>query len=412
MNALSRRTVLKMMATGTCGAAIHHILQPLQPMMAFAAPAIGGLINDPVFILVNLDGGSSYNIANPIHGAYMDKNPTLAYDVGSAFAISPEQVIHPSLSLFHRLFEDRQLAVINMVGYPDPNRSHAESADIWKVGFRDGHQSDGGWAARLTCQMAGVFSGVSLAGADVLVRGGCNPPRAIGNLDSFGEDRFKYNTEWTDWLRITRENILRESAPANAGAQHVWNSIESIERTVDILRAETDRPLPEIANPFPNTSFGRSCEDAARLIAAPALGSRFLYIRKGGFDTHSGERSSLTGLLNDVDQGLTALVDTVKALGRWQNVIICTMSEFGRTFENGSAGTDHGHANVQFVMGGSVAGGVKTPAPGITETLNHGFYRDYHVDFRQTFREIINAMGYDPEAVFPESSRKDFLGLF
>lgn len=413
--AISRRDFMRIAAAGTCGAAIHRLFAPLDSMLAYAAPPVLPAFSaQPVLVLVNLVGGASYNVAPVYHGTYRDLNPSISYGAEDSLALSADQGLHPSLTSLQQVYQEGNLALLNLVGYPDPNRSHDESFQIWARGIRASGNAYGGWAARLTCQMASMFSGISLSGSNLLIEGDCNPPRAFGNLTNFGEDRFKWNDNLTQWLRITRESVLSQSSSAPTdNLRLVRDAMDNVARSVDIVRQETSAELPNIPAQFPNTSFGQACRDAARLIRATSLQTRFIYLEKGGFDTHSDERARLTSLLSDVNAGLNALVQTLKALGRWNDVVIASMSEFCRTFENGSEGTDHGHAAPLLVMGGSISGGIKSPTPTPAETSSaRNYYHHYHVDFRQIFKEIITAMGYDSTVVFPETISHTPLHLF
>jgi uncharacterized protein (DUF1501 family) len=189
--------------------------------------------------------------------------------------------------------------------------------------------------------------------------------------------------------------------------------MESIEASLETIRAETQRALPAITDPFPNTGFGRACRDAARLIAAPVLGVRFIFLQQGGYDTHSGERVSLTNLLNDLNGGIRALVQTTQALNRWEDVTIATMSEFCRTFENGSEGTDHGARAPLILMGGSVRGRVVNPPPSSSQIAAAGSYLPgYDIDFRQIYREAVTRMGFNADLIFPNTISFSPLNLF
>jgi uncharacterized protein (DUF1501 family) len=181
---------------------------------------------------------------------------------------------------------------------------------------------------------------------------------------------------------------------------------------VKIIQEETARPLPTIANPFVNEGFSNACRDAAKLIAAPSLGVRFIYLQMGGFDTHSGELQRLSELLDDVNSGLRSLIQTVRALGRWNDVMVATMSEFCRTFENGSAGTDHGEEAPLMLMGGSINGRVVNPTPTPAKIQAAGsFLYGYQVDFRQIYKEVVGQMGFNADMIFPNTTFSP-LGLF
>jgi uncharacterized protein (DUF1501 family) len=416
---MDRRRFIKILSAGTCGAAVHGIISPLDQFSAYAAP--GQKSDGKVLILVNLAGGCSYNIANPTNGAYLDKNKDVAfYPPGTGkielqgLALTNEQVLHPALSSFKSLYDQGSLALINLVGYAGPpNRSHDESTQIWFSGRRAfSAGTTGGWGAKLADQIASSpYAVVSLDGSNLLVTGGINPPRAFSSLENFGEDYFWGWKDGTEWLHITRDQVLTDSTVVAGDAyKTVRGSVESLEQSLETIKSQTNIELPV---EFPNTNFGGSCRDAAKLIAAKQLGVKLIYLSLGGFDTHSDERQNLNDRLNELNGGLNALVQSMKQLGRWNDLTIVTMSEFSRTFQNGSDGTDHGHAGPMFVIGGDVAGGVITPAPNAAETLKAGsFYADYQVDFREVFKAATNQMGFNGDQIFPDAINIKGLSLF
>ncbi len=413
MSAIKRRDFLKMAAVGTCGAAIHNVMSPFGGLLAFADP--GAQANGMTLILVNLAGGASYNITPPSHDAYKAKMPTVY--PSAALALNSEQGLHPSLTAFKQIYDEGRLGLINMVGHMNENRSHEESTEIWMRGILNGSPANSsGWFARLACQMGGFLSAVSLSGSKLLIQGSCNPGKSLGNLSSFGEDSFWGGTSGTKWLRDIREGVITTAnTPSGESGLYVTGAMVNLQSLLATIQQQTNITLPVT---FPTTGFGNQCRDAAKLVAASGLGVKLIYLEKGGFDTHSNEGSSLTSLLNDINGGISALTNCLKALGVWDKVIIMTMSEFSRTFENGSAGTDHGHAAPMFVMGGSVNGGVKTPTPTPAVINAAGqYFKDsqIHVDFRQAFKEAVIKMGQDPNAIFTEpftNTAYSNLGLF
>jgi uncharacterized protein (DUF1501 family) len=412
---MKRRDFLKKAMLGTCGGAIHQILKPAGSMLAWADPLRISSSGSSVMVVINLAGGASYNTAPLYDGTYRDKNPTVSYSPETSIPLSAAQGLHPALTAMKGAWDIGNLALINMVGYPNPNRSHAESTDIWFRGAREMKGDSTGWAARLTCQLGGLFSGVSLAGSNTLVSGECNPPRALEGLTNVGENNM-YGGQFGEWLRLTRENLMFDHAPiTNNRLGLVKNRMDIVSSSLKVLRDEAETiTLPTTTNSFPanaNGFVGR-CRDATKLIASSKLGVRFIYLEKGGFDTHSQEKPRLTELLTDINNGLTPMIEALQALGRWQDVTIITMSEFCRTFENGSAGTDHGHSGPMFVMGGKVAGGIKSPQPTANQTNLYDYYRDYSVDFRQIFKETVAQMGLNADAIFPEQISYANLKIF
>lgn len=399
----SRRNFLKLVSAGTCGAVVHNVLSPAGSMMAFASPKIAGALGPkPFTVLVGLSGGISYNIAPVYAGIYRDKNPTVSYGPEESHDISPAQGLHPSLNGLHSVYQEGSLALVNMVGYPDPNRSHAESMDIWQSGYRTATGAHGGWAARLACQIAqSAFAGISLAGSNTLIQGDCNPPRALGDLDNLGENSYGWDAEG-EWFKMARQAVINDGGtPASETHAFVRNSMLNLDLNLETLRehTESDPPIQ-----FPNTGFGNRCRDAAKLLmASSSIDTRLVYIEQGGHDLHSNERPQLANLMSDLDGGLSALIQTAKSIGRWQDLLIVTFSEFSRTtWENGSQGTDHGHAVPVLIAGGAVRGGILTAAPTAAEIAAREYLRDYRIDFRQLFGEVVSAMRLNPSLVFPE----------
>jgi len=403
---MKRRDFLKVLSAGTCGAALHNVLSPHGSVMAWAAPPTMPLASNTILVVLNLLGGCSYNIAPIYHGAYRAKMPTTSFDPGTSLPLTSEQGLHPSLVGLKSVYDEGHLALMNLVGYPNENRSHAESGDIWATGYRNLNPAiAGGWLARLSCQIGGYMAGVSLSGNNQIIQtNSCSSTKSISDLNNFGETSFGGESYGSKWLRDTRAALIATSdTPRTENEIYVTSSMMNLESVLTQIQQQTNITLPVT---FPGTGLGNKFRDAAKLIAANALGVRLIYVEKGGFDTHSGERQSLTNNLNEVNGAITAFVACMKALNLWDRIILITTSEFSRTFENGSQGTDHGHAAAMIVLGGSVNGGVKTPTPtGPQISAANQYFGSsmIHIDFRQIFKEAIVEMGYDATAVFPET---------
>ncbi|MCB0319566.1 MAG: DUF1501 domain-containing protein [Bdellovibrionales bacterium] len=414
---VSRRNFLKQLGVGTCGSILHQSAFPNLSFGAYEQPRAAGVLgSSPILIFVFLDGGCSYQIAPMYRSAYYDKNPTLGLTPETSLTLTAEQGLHPSLTYFQTLFTQQNLALFNLVGYPNPNRSHEESRNIWFTAKRASNgMGAGGWMADLSCQINSLFAGISFGGASRLTTGSCDGIRNFGDLSGFGEDRFKYSVSRSVELQDTRSLLFSDDTnPATAARQLVNGSLVNIDKSVKLIQKETAKELPDVGIQFPNTSFGRACRDVARVInAGTSIGTQAFFIRQGGFDTHSQEAARMTSLLSDINASIAPLVETIKALGRWNNTAIITGSEFCRTFENGNEGTDHGHAGPMFVAGGMVKGGVKNspPSNSVIQTAN-GFFNSHEVDFRQIIHETVGAMGYDTTPIFEEQFSYTGLRIF
>jgi uncharacterized protein (DUF1501 family) len=394
----SRRDFLKLMTAGTCGALAHRILNP--GFAAYADP-LGALNSNRVFLLINFEGGVSYNIAPPYVGLYRDRNPTISYGPTDSLVLDSNQGLHPSLTALHQIWNEGRLAVLNLIGAgPNQSRSHDEATRQWHSGTSKIIGVSEGWGARLTSQLESTYGGISLSGSNTLGRGGTNPVRALGSLSSIGERRVFFDNNAAEFLKITRTNTVSASShPSNPGFDYAKASIEKFQQSAEFLRPYAEITLPVT---FPNTFLGNRLKDAARLIVAgPAIGLRFIYVGFGGFDTHAGERTALTSRLNEFNGAIGPFIQCMKQLNRWNDIVIAGMSEFCRTMENSSQGTDHGRAGPLFVLGGLVKGGVKTPAPTASDIGNRPYILTSHGTFAQVYGEIVSEfLGLDAQKVF------------
>jgi uncharacterized protein (DUF1501 family) len=204
--------------------------------------------------------------------------------------------------------------------------------------------------------------------------------------------------------------------PQTANQAMIKNTMTNVDNAFERLGRESLVTLPTIANPFDLsqdiTGFIRACRDAARLAVATSLRVRFIYLEHRGFDLHGEEKIAMTGLLDTLNKGLDPLIQTLKASGRWTDTVIATLTEFGRTHQNGTNGSDHGAATPMLVMGGKVRGRQVNPTPTVAQINNGDYFNDATIDFRHVFREIIVAMGLDPDAIFPYRVTPVALNLF
>lgn len=402
MKTTSRRDFLKVLAAGTCGGLAHQLLTPANGFLAYADPLAGiSGVNDRVFVLFNFAGGISYNLTPVYHGTYRSRNPTISYGPENSIVLNSTQGLHPSLTSLQQVWNDGQLAVMNLIGTGSRHsRSHDEATVQWHTGQSAAMGAAEGWGAKLTSQLQSAFGGVSFAGSNSLVRGGTNPPRVLSSLSSLGEREIFYSEDDALQLQIARTNLVAQgNAPANIAQAYTRDSIVRLQSNIQLLEQYANLTLPVT---FPDTGLGRRFRDAARLIAAgPALNVRLIYIDQGGFDTHAGERTRLTTLLNEFNGAIGAFISCMKAMGKWNEVVVANMSEFTRTMENSSQGTDHGLAGPQLILGGAVKGGQKTPVPSEAEVGNNEFIRATHGTFAQVFGEIVSEfMGLNAGAIF------------
>jgi uncharacterized protein (DUF1501 family) len=413
MQSFSRRTFLKGVAATTCGSCVHAI-SPLSNggFIAWGAPEpaqFGVLGANPLLILLNLDGGCSYNITPIYTGAFRDRNPNISYGPENSIPLTSNQGLHPSLVGLKSIWDENNLAVLNLVGLNDPSgvtRSHDEGANIKLKCITNVAEVKAnltpGWVENLSAHFGEPFSGITINSSRSSLMGGSNPPLSITGLDNLGETAF-IRPEVGDWTKWTRSAILdagiRDPAQIPPNQATVRNTMAKVDRDF----AELGRQIAPVTLQVPfdltqdASGFIRACRDAARLAITSSLKVRFIYLEHRGFDTHGEEGETLKGLLNTLNKGLTPLIQTLKASGRWGETVIATLTEFGRTHRNGTNGSDHGHATSMLVMGGRVKGRQVNPVPSVTQINRGDYFNDVDIDFRHVFYEIITAMGLAPD---------------
>jgi uncharacterized protein (DUF1501 family) len=333
--------------------------------------------------------------------------------------------LHPALSPLHELYGRGEMAIVHATGSPHPTRSHFDAQDFMESATPGVKSTRDGWMNRLLAENACSCSGRTLADgaahtadhasgqlglAEVSpLRGlsiGSQPPRAmrgsyptvaIADLRRFGIAGGRAPALASAFERMYRTEANDLIAGA---AKDSFEAIELIRRT-DPLRYRPGRGVE-----YPRGEFGRSLQQIAQLIKAD-VGVEVAFTDIGGWDTHlaqGGVRGQLANRLSELASGIRAFSDDLG--DRMEDVVVVTMSEFGRTAaENGSGGTDHGHGNCILVVGGPTAGGrVLGRWPGLEpEQLYEGRDLQITTDFRDVFAEVVSGhLGAQKlERVFP-----------
>jgi uncharacterized protein (DUF1501 family) len=271
-----------------------------------------------------------------------------------------------------------------------------------------------GWVENLSAHFGEPFSGIAINSSRSSLMGGANPPLSITTLDTLGETPV-FSQEVGDWTRFTRSAILSAGgAPESANQAFVKNTMTKVDNAFEELgRQIAPVTLPVTFDVSRDASgFITACRDAARLAITSALRVRFIYLEHRGFDTHGLEKQPLKDLLDTLNNGLTSLIQTLKVSGRWDSTVIATLTEFGRTHENFTAGSDHGADTSMLVMGGKVKGRQVNPVPSVAQINKGDYFLNTAIDFRPVFGEIVTAMGLDKNEIFPYTFVSQPIGLF
>ncbi len=322
--------------------------------------------------------------------------------------------LHPSLAQLKPLWDAKRLAVVHAVGSPDSTRSHFDAQDYMESATPGRKGTPDGWLNRhlqtTRDAKASPFRAVSMTQNMPRALYGTAPAVAVSNLADFSIRAGAYSGS----VQGGFEAIYEESARDVLGG----TGRETFEAVNFLKRVNPAQYRPENGAQYPRTPFGRSLLQIAQMIKA-GVGLEVAFADVGGWDTHSnqgGARGQLSNLLRQFGAGLSALTADLGA--RMDDVVILTMSEFGRTArENGTRGTDHGHANAMFVIGNGVRGGkVYGDWPGLkADDLHEGRDLALTTDFRDVFGELAQKHLGNPnlKALFPgyDASASKFRGV-
>jgi len=324
--------------------------------------------------------------------------------------------LHPSLAPLEPLYHNNQLAIVHAAGSPDPTRTHFDAQDFMESGTPGVKATEDGWLNRaieaIPEENASPFRAVAM---------GPNLPRMLqGSASAIALPdlrQFKVMPQSAASAAAVQGGFEAMYAQTVDHALH-GTGTETFE-AIDMLRkVDPGKYKPENGAQYPTSRLGQSLQQIGQLLQAN-IGVEVLFVDCGGWDNHvseGGVQGQLSNLLKDLGSGLAAFHQDMG--DRMQDVVVVTMSEFGRTAkENGNRGTDHGHANCMFVMGGDVKGGkVYGRWPGLSDhQLNQGRDLALTTDFRLVVGEILtrHLAVTDLKAVFPgfDADPGKFVGL-
>lgn len=350
-------------------------------------PGLPGAENRAL-VIVNLQGGNDgLNCVVP-HGNpdYYRLRPTLAIARNDVLAIDAELGLNPNMTAFKSLYDRGMVAVVQGVGYPDPDHSHFRSTEIWQTAAPDRYEHTG-WIGRYLDDAgfpaSNLFNGVSLSPIlpEVMVGTKVDVP-AIASEAAYGMRVDRNATQRAAYASLVHDDRLPFTSP-------YLGDVLEIEDRSQRGSEELPRLISGYATSasYPATPLGRSLSLAAQIIGSN-IGTKVLYVQHGSFDTHFNQLAVQNRLLGEFSDAMKAFYDDLAAHGNDHRVLTMTFSEFGRRIEeNGSNGTDHGEASPLFLVGGGTKGGIYGTAPDLAQT-NMGNVR-FTMDFRSVYATVL-----------------------
>jgi len=360
---------------------------------------------DNILVVVELTGGNDgLNTVIPYaDDLYHKARPTLRHTKEAVLRLDDRVGLHPRMQGLRPLWEQGQLAVVQGVGYPNPDRSHFEAMDIWQSADPKRVVTTG-WLGRAMVEIDDRGGGVPL-----LHLGQNRLPLALAGAPGGGavsvNDQNSFRLELGDGpaagQQARRRLIEGVSSPAAKAGEDDLVAFVQRRQTQTLTAVETLRELLEGPNAVPRGAGG-GLQPKLQLVAgliAKGFGTRVVYVSLEGFDTHADQGAAHGSLLAELADAVGSFFQALKATGHDGRVRLMTFSEFGRRVqENGSKGTDHGAASCLFVAGPSVHGGVVGPHPSLSD-LDAGDLK-FHTDFRRVYAtQLDDWLGCDSKAV-------------
>jgi uncharacterized protein (DUF1501 family) len=392
--------------------------------------AITGKDGTILVVLQMAGGNDGLNMVVPYaDDAYYRARPRLGLAADKILKIDNYAGLNGKLIALKALFDEGHLSVVRGVGYPNPNRSHFRSTEIWQTAWDSDRNVSEGWLGR--------YFDNCCAGADptVGVAIGDEMPQAFAAKAPIGvtfsrPEQFRWRTSEPSQGRMSAEEFFfrqlneggggEENASAAADGASISaltgkaktdvGTLDFLQRTALDAQLSSDKILAiarkyKSTVTYPQGQLAASLNIIARMIAG-GLPTRVYYASQGGFDTHAGQINAHERLMGEFNDAIAAFIADLKQQGNFDRVLLMTFSEFGRRVaENANGGTDHGAAAPMFVLGGKVKAGLFGKYPSLTD-LDHGDLK-FNTDFRSVYGTVLEQWLKAPSQVvlgrkFPE----------
>ena len=412
-----RSTVLGSALSWTVPAFLANTLTALQTEAADSATQIVTGKDSTILVVLQMAGGNDgLNTVVPYTNDFYHKaRPKIGLPAQQVLDLNGEVGFHGVMKSFKDLYDAGNLAVVQGVGYPNPNRSHFRSTEIWQTASDSERIEKYGWLGRYfdnACAGADPTVGVTI-GSQLPEAFFAKSPKGIvfNNPQNY---RFMSNGSATE-ESYKKLNELEMSSPLPDGGPGMMpdensggsisslaagmpmqggSAVDFISRTALDAQMSSDKVRAIAAKVqtqavYPGSQLGNSLKLVAKLIGG-GLPTRIYYVSQGGYDTHTNQLNSQQRLLGDLADSTKAFVEDMKAQGNLPRVLVMTFSEFGRRVsENANGGTDHGAAAPMFIVGNKVKAGLLGKYPSLApQDLYQGDIK-YNVDFRNVYASVL-----------------------
>ncbi len=413
-----RRTVLGSALSWTVPAFLADTFSALQTQAADSATQIATGKDASILVVLQMAGGNDgINTVVPYANDFYHKaRPKIGQKAEEILRVTDEIGLHGAMKGFKALNDAGQLSIIQGVGYPNPNRSHFRSTEIWQTASDSNRVEKNGWLGRYfdnACSGADPTVGVAIGNQLPQAFFAAKPKGIVfNNPDNY---RFRANGETTE-ASYKKLNELEMSSPLpdeNSGGSIAMlpagmpmtagRAVDFISRTALDAQHSSDEVRNIAARvrnqaTYPASQLGNELKLVAKLIGG-GLPTRVYYASQGGYDTHTNQLATQQRLLGDLAESVKAFTEDLKAQGNMGRVLVMTFSEFGRRVaENANGGTDHGAAAPMFVIGEKVKAGLLGQYPSLAPgDLFQGDVK-FNVDFRSVYAGVLENWLRTPSA--------------
>lgn len=343
-----------------------------------------GASGEKIVVIIQLSGGNDgLNTIIPVRNdIYYRARPRIGIKKETAILLNDETGLHPQLSFFRELYDNGELAILNGVGYPNPDRSHFRSMDIWHTASDSRSYLNTGWLGRyLDAQCTGCPHPTQILELDDMLSLALKGEKYNGIATKNPRQLFATGTQ--EYLK----KMVSHHEDHEPMVDYLYKTLTDTVNSADYLFKESRR-RPSTAT-YPNTDLGKSLQTIAGL-SLSEVNTRVYYVSLGSFDTHINQENQQKRLFTELNDAVSAFVNDLKSKKRFDDLLLFTFSEFGRRVnQNASGGTDHGTANNMFFISGNLKQkGVVNTMPNLDDLENNDL--KYSVDFRQVYHMVLD----------------------
>lgn len=389
---LNRRRFLQAGSLASASLFIPKFLKALEnPAHAMVPPG------NKVLVIIQLSGGNDgLNTVIPYRNdIYYQLRPSLGIQREKALSLTDETGLHPALTGMKALYDDGGMGILQNVGYPNPDRSHFRSMDIWQSASDAADYWGNGWVGRYL---------------DAQCKDCDKPVQALEIDDTLSlamKGEFQKGLAFNDPARLSAgmnaglyNDLMRQHHDEETNVDYLYKTLGATLSSANYIQKQFK--TYDTKETYPSTQLGKSLRTISKLIMSD-ISTKVYYVSHGSFDTHVNQQAQQQNLFKQLDDAVTVFARDLKNNNRFQDVVVMTFSEFGRRVaQNASNGTDHGTANSMFLIGGGLKQqGLLNEGPDLTN-LKDGDLQ-YKVDFKRVYATLLNKwLGADDKTILKQ----------